>query len=56
MDVQALEEFIEDKGADNIPLIMMTVTNNSAGGQPVSMENMQQVVKLCCFGLHSTNP
>lgn len=43
MDVEALEAFIEEKGADNIPLIMITVTNNSAGGQPVSMDNVRQV-------------
>jgi len=43
MDVDALEEFIAEKGVENIPLIMMTVTNNSAGGQPVSMENVQKV-------------
>lgn len=49
MDVEALEAFIADKGVDNIPLIMITVTNNSAGGQPVSMGNMQQV--RCCGGM-----
>lgn len=43
MDVEALEAFIPDKGVDNIPLIMITVTNNSAGGQPVSMDNVRQV-------------
>jgi tryptophanase len=43
MDVEALEAFIDEKGADNVPLIMITVTNNSAGGQPVSMENVRQV-------------
>lgn len=46
MDVDALEEFIAEKGVENIPLIMITVTNNSAGGQPVSMENVQKVRAL----------
>jgi tryptophanase len=43
MDTAALEAFIDEKGVDNVPLIMITVTNNSAGGQPVSMENVQKV-------------
>jgi tyrosine phenol-lyase len=42
MDIELLDNFIGDKGAKNIPLIMMTITNNSNGGQPVSMENIQQ--------------
>ena len=43
MDVAKLEAFIQRVGADCIPLGMMTITNNGAGGQPVSMENMRQV-------------
>ncbi|MDX2150773.1 MAG: tryptophanase [Bryobacteraceae bacterium] len=43
MDVAALERCIAETGATNIPLVMITVTNNSGGGQPVSMENMQAV-------------
>jgi len=42
-DVPKLEEMILDKGKENIAGIIMTITNNSAGGQPVSMENMHQV-------------
>lgn len=41
MDIDALENFIIDKGVKNIPLIMITITNNSNGGQPVSMENIR---------------
>lgn len=43
MDVEALEAFIAEKGVENIPVIMITVTNNSAGGQAVSMDNVRQV-------------
>lgn len=47
MDVKALEAFINEKGAENIPLIMITVTNNSGGGQPVSMQNIKDVREIC---------
>ncbi|MBI4546397.1 MAG: tryptophanase [Ignavibacteriae bacterium] len=42
MDTDALVRFIKEKGEENIPLIMITVTNNAGGGQPVSMENIKQ--------------
>jgi len=41
MDVVRLEAKINEVGADNVGLIIMTITNNSAGGQPVSMENIK---------------
>lgn len=47
MDTVALKKFIAEKGADNIPLVLLTVTNNSGGGQPVSMENVKEVRKIC---------
>ncbi|MDE3058677.1 MAG: tryptophanase [Bacteroidota bacterium] len=46
MNLHALEQFIREKGAANIPLCMITVTNNSGGGQPVSMENIRETKKL----------
>lgn len=47
MDVEAFEKFIHEKGAQNIPLCIITVTNNSGGGQPVSMANIRAVRKIC---------
>ena len=47
MDVAALEAKIQEKGPANIPLVIMTVTNNSLGGQPVSMRNLREVSKVC---------
>ncbi len=47
MDVERLAAFIDDRGAANIPLCMITVTNNSGGGQPVSMENIRQTKEVC---------
>ncbi len=47
MDVAALEDFIIDKGRDKIPFVMMTVTNNTAAGQPVSMENIRKTSEVC---------
>ena len=47
MDVQALRRVISEKGAENIPLCILTVTNNSGGGQPVSLQNIKEVKKIC---------
>jgi len=43
MDIEKLTNVIEEYGTDLIPMVLLTVTNNSGGGQPVSMENIKAV-------------
>jgi tryptophanase len=47
MDITALERLLKQKGPEQIPLVMMTVTNNSCAGQPVSMGCIRRVSDLC---------
>src|SRR3954452_5063581 len=47
MDVPALEALIQRVGRERIPVVMLTITNNSGGGQPVSMENAKAVSAVC---------
>ncbi len=47
MDIEKLEEIIKEHGSEKVGLVVMTVTNNSAGGQPVSMQNMKDVASIC---------
>jgi len=46
MDAAALEALIAREGAEKIPLVMLTITNNSGGGQPVSMANIEAVKRV----------
>jgi tryptophanase len=47
VDIDRLVEVIEGAGADRVPMVMVTITNNSGGGQPVSMENLRAVRDVC---------
>ncbi|MBL7731927.1 MAG: tryptophanase [Chitinophagaceae bacterium] len=47
IDTEALAQTIKEKGAANIPMVIITITNNSGGGQPVSMQNIKQVREIC---------
>ncbi len=47
MDVAALEALIQRVGRERIPVVMCTITNNSGGGQPVSLENIRAIRKVC---------
>ncbi|MFX0210356.1 MAG: tryptophanase, partial [Candidatus Hodarchaeota archaeon] len=46
LDVQKLEELVQAKGAEAIPFILLTITNNKAAGQPVSIRNIKAVHKI----------
>ena len=46
MDTAALEALVAEHGPENIPLIMVTITNNSGGGQPVSMANIREISRI----------
>ncbi|MEJ2758584.1 MAG: tryptophanase [Anaerolineales bacterium] len=45
MDIAKLRAFIQETGPENIPLGMVTITNNAGGGQPVSMKNLRQIAE-----------
>lgn len=47
MDPHKLRALIANVGAENIPLCMITVTNNSGGGQPVSLANIREIRRMC---------
>jgi tryptophanase len=47
VDILALDALIREVGPENIPVVMVTITNNSAGGQPVSLANLHEVRAVC---------
>lgn len=47
LDTRQLEENIGKYGAENVAAVILTVTNNSGGGQPVSMQNAREVSEIC---------
>lgn len=47
MDIAAMERCILEHGADKIGVVVLTITNNGAGGQPVSMQNIREVSEVC---------
>ena len=47
MDLDALDAFITERGAEQVPVVFVTITNNSGGGQPVSLENLRGVRAIC---------
>jgi tryptophanase len=46
LDIEKLESFIQEVGVEQIPFGMITITNNTIGGQPVSLENIRQVSEI----------
>ena len=47
MDLEALDACITEHGAEHVPVVFVTITNNSGGGQPVSLENLRGVRAIC---------
>ena len=46
VDINKLEKVLKEQG-DKVPFVIVTITNNTAGGQPVSMQNLREVNVLC---------
>ncbi|MFN7430512.1 MAG: tryptophanase, partial [bacterium] len=47
IDISRLEAVIQEAGPANVPMVIVTITNNTGGGQPVSLENIRAVRALC---------
>jgi tyrosine phenol-lyase len=46
VDLAALEKLLSEAGPEKVPLVMVTITNNTGGGQPVSLENFREVARV----------
>ncbi|MBW3668010.1 MAG: tryptophanase, partial [Actinobacteria bacterium] len=47
VDIEALDDLVARSGRERVPLVMVTITNNSGGGQPVSLANVRSVREVC---------
>ena len=47
IDLDKLEELLKGPESEKVPFVLMTITNNTGGGQPVSMDNLKKVKDLC---------
>ena len=47
MDLERLDALLRERGGEHVPVVMLTVTNNSGGGQPVSMANVRATAEIC---------
>jgi tryptophanase len=47
MDIEALDALVRERGVEHIPVVFVTITNNSGGGQPVSLANLRAVREVC---------